>query len=122
MLAFPIFKYHPEPLKTGSLVASSAVCKCCGQARGYIYAGPVHTHEELSGQLCPWCIASGAAADQLEAIFVEDISIGDGELAEPIMEEVSFRTPGFKTWAEECWPSCCNDATAFLGAAGHMRR
>ena len=48
----PIFKYHPDPLKTGSIKPSSAECACCGTSRGYIYAGPVYTIEEYGYQDC----------------------------------------------------------------------
>jgi hypothetical protein len=37
----PSFRYHPDPVATGSIEPSDAVCRCCGRARGYIYAGPV---------------------------------------------------------------------------------
>jgi hypothetical protein len=33
----PTFKYHPEPVATGSVVLSQNECECCGKVREYIY-------------------------------------------------------------------------------------
>ncbi|WP_264169817.1 CbrC family protein [Burkholderia cepacia] len=41
-MSLPAFRYHPDPLATGSVIRSDARCVCCGDARGYVYAGPVH--------------------------------------------------------------------------------
>ncbi|WP_412524086.1 CbrC family protein [Burkholderia sp. S-53] len=40
--SLPAFRYHPDPLATGSVIRSDARCVCCGDARGYVCAGPVH--------------------------------------------------------------------------------
>ena len=67
----PTFRYHPEPLTSGSIVSSDLTCQCCGRARGYIYTGPVYAEEELNEALCPWCIADGSAAGRFQANFVD---------------------------------------------------
>jgi len=36
----PTFRYHPDPLASGSIAASDAACACCNQHRGFIYTGP----------------------------------------------------------------------------------
>ncbi|MEU3830449.1 CbrC family protein [Streptomyces sp. NPDC029080] len=41
MTELPAFPYHPDPIGTGAVVRSEAECASCGQARGYVYAGPV---------------------------------------------------------------------------------
>ncbi len=33
-MSLPTFKYHPDPLATGSVIESNVECVCCGQARG----------------------------------------------------------------------------------------
>jgi uncharacterized protein len=38
----PVFRYHPDPIASGSIVASGAQCACCGARRGFIYTGPVY--------------------------------------------------------------------------------
>lgn len=118
----PKFKYHPDPIKTGSVVKSDTVCECCGQVNGYIYTGPVFSEEELDDCICPWCIADGRAHDEFDAEFTDFDGVGDygtwGEIPEHIKEEVSFRTPGFCGWQQERWWTHCGDAAIFLGAAG----
>ncbi|MEO0323364.1 MAG: CbrC family protein [Myxococcota bacterium] len=36
------------------------------EARGYVYVGPVHAEEAYVARICPWCIASGRAHEELE--------------------------------------------------------
>ncbi|MCP4306259.1 MAG: CbrC family protein [bacterium] len=38
----PSFRYHPDPIATGSIRPSDeAVCRRCSRNRGFIYVGPV---------------------------------------------------------------------------------
>src|SRR4051812_17448690 len=119
----PNFRYHPDPLKTGSIKPSSAECVCCGKSRGYIYAGPVYAIEEYDKSICPWCIADGSAHEKFDASFQDDAGVGGGgawdEAPEEVVEEVAFRTPGFSGWQQEQWWTHCGDAAQFLGRAGH---
>ena len=119
----PSFRYHPDPLATGSVIRSSAVCRNCGRERGYIYRGPVVAEEDLAGQLCPWCIADGSAAERLGAEFVDPAAVGDYGAWSPVpssvAEEVARRTPGFTGWQQERWWTHCGDAAEYLGRAGH---
>lgn len=118
MTDLPTFRYHPDPLATGSIQPSDAECICCGQARGYIYAGPVFADEELDDSLCPWCIADGSAAEKFDATFTDTAALFFAKLPQEVVEEIAGRTPGFMAWQSEQWPCCCNDACAFLGDAG----
>jgi uncharacterized protein len=119
----PKFRYHPDPLSTGSIVPSDAICRACGQSRGYIYAGPVYAQEDLQDSLCPWCIADGAAAARFDAEFIDAAGVGDHGSWDPVSPEivdtVSRRTPGFSGWQQESWWTHCGDAAAFLGPAGY---
>jgi uncharacterized protein CbrC (UPF0167 family) len=119
----PKFRYHPDPVATGSVEASAVRCVCCDRERGYIYVGPVYAEEEYEGKICPWCIADGSAHDKLDAEFVDLEGIGDYGSWEPvdgsIATEVAFRTPGFSGWQQERWFTCCEDAAVFLGPAGY---
>jgi uncharacterized protein CbrC (UPF0167 family) len=106
----PKFKYHPDPIATGSIKADAdAPCLSCNRIRGYIYEGPAYSEKfhYLTHSLCPWCIADGSAAKQFGA-----------EFADAEMEEIACRTPGFNAWQQEQWLTCCDDAAAFLGPAG----
>lgn len=42
----PLFRYHADPVATGSVAVSDNECVCCEQARGYIYTGPVSSEDE----------------------------------------------------------------------------
>lgn len=118
----PPFRYHPDPVATGSVTASAAGCVCCGQRRGYIYTGPVYAVDELTDCLCPWCIADGSAHAKYDAEFADRAGIGDYGSWEPVpeqvLDEVAYRTPGFSGWQQERWWTHCGDAAEFLGAAG----
>jgi uncharacterized protein CbrC (UPF0167 family) len=118
----PIFKYHPDPLSTGSFEASTKTCRACGLSRGYIYKGQTYAQEEIIDAFCPWCIADGTAHEKFEAEFVDAASVGDYGAWEPVSEEiaaeVAYRTPGFTGWQQERWFTHCRDAGEFLGPMG----
>jgi len=119
----PTFIYHPDPIATESVERSDTVCIVCGQARGYIYVGPVYAVEEYDDQICPWCVADGSAHERLGVTFTDEAGIGGyGEwdnVPDSVMDEVAHRTPGFVGWQQEKWFTHCNDAAAFLGRAGY---
>jgi uncharacterized protein CbrC (UPF0167 family) len=115
----PKFRYHPDPLGTGFVVQSEAVCPSCERERGYAYSGPVYAVEEVE-ELCPWCIADGSAAEKFEAEFT-DVGWGvPDDVPMDVLDEVSLRTPGFTGWQQEHWLYHCGDAAAFLGVVGRL--
>ncbi|HEV8367546.1 MAG TPA: CbrC family protein [Pyrinomonadaceae bacterium] len=118
----PTFKYHPDPLATGSIEPSSQECLACGQARGFIYKGLPYAEQELIDAFCPWCIADGKAHEQFGAEFVDAAGVGGYGLWQPVSDEivgeVAYRTPGFIGWQQEKWFTHCRDAGEFLGRAG----
>lgn len=124
-MSLPTFKYHPDPIATGSIQVSDGGCVCCGQRRGYIYVGPVYSVQELSDCLCPWCIADGSAHGKFDAEFTDSAGVGSHYLNQrvpaAVVEEVAYRTPGFSGWQQERWLACCRDAAAFVGRAGHAQ-
>lgn len=114
----PHFRYHPDPLKTGSIFASDNVCRCCGKARGYIYAEAPYTEQDVpEDSLCPWCIADGSAHKEFAAEFI-DLEGISADLPEAVAKELLERTPGYPSWQGEVWPGCCGDAAAYLGPYG----
>jgi uncharacterized protein CbrC (UPF0167 family) len=115
--ALPVFRYHRDPLKSGSVIESQKKCKCCRKARGYLYAGPVYAEDELEESICPWCIADGAAHEKWDASFVDEAALPDG-IPRAVVEEVAWRTPGYSSWQQEQWFACCKDAVAFLEPVG----
>lgn len=112
----PTFPYHPDPVGTGSVVASDEVCERCGEARGFVYAGPTYAVEEIEF-LCPWCIADGSAAREFDAEFTTTDG-APGDVAPAVLDEVLHRSPGFAGWQQERWMFHCADAAEFLGRAG----
>jgi len=114
----PAFRYHPDPVRSGSVAVSDKTCKCCGKQRGYIYSGPTYNEgQELDDALCPWCVADGAAHAKFDVLFVDASEISDVVPA-PVIAELEQRTPGYNTWQQEEWQTCCGDAAAFLMPAG----
>ena len=118
----PKFKYHPDPIVTGSIKESQNECLCCGHGRGYIYSGPVYAVEELEESICPWCIADGSANAKFGASFTDESGVGGygdwDSVPADVIATVAYRTPGFNGWQQEQWWTHCGDAAAFIGRAG----
>jgi uncharacterized protein len=116
----PHFTYHPDPVGNGLVTTSDKICACCGRARGFIYRGPVYATQELNEQLCPWCIADGAAAAKFNATFTDDVPLLEGgDLDAAIVEIITKRTPGYIGWQQEAWQTHCSDACAYIGFPTH---
>jgi uncharacterized protein len=120
-MELPTFKYHRDPIATGSVVPSDRKCEVCGANRGFVYTGAPYGVRDLES-VCPWCIADGSAHLKFGVEFVNRDSIGNygqWESVHPdIVAEVAFRTPGFSGWQEERWYTHCGDAAEFLGPMG----
>ncbi len=112
----PYFIYHPDPLGTGSVVATDAQCECCGQARGYRYAPTMYARKRPNC-VCPWCIADGSAARKFDGAFVDDYPLVQAGVPAAVLDEVCFRTPGYASWQQEIWQAHCGDACEFHGDA-----
>ena len=117
--ALPPFRYHPDPVATGSIVGSTDRCLSCGRARGYIYTGPVYAEDDIDEQLCPWCIADGTAAHRLDASFTDVGSDVPEDVPEPVLDEIEQRTPSYLAWQQDRWMYHCADGCEFLGRVGH---
>ena len=113
----PTFRYHPDPIATGSIVRSDKTCACCSKAGGWIYVASVYGPSNLRGNICPWCIASGTAALRYNCSFNDDSPLAEAQLAPAIILEVSRKTPGYSSWQQEVWQACCDDACEFHGDA-----
>ena len=121
-LSLPVFKYHPDPISSGSVVVSDLKCRACYQYRGFIYTGAVYSTYDLDNALCPWCIFDGTAHRLFDAEFVDPKAVGDygrwDEVPDSAIEEVCFRTPSFNAWQEERWFTHCGDAAEFVAPVG----
>ena len=114
----PLFRYHPDPVSTGSIAAGELDCVCCGVRRSYVYAGPVYSVHALHRALCPWCIADGRAAAMFDAQFTDVYWRVPVDVSAEVTEEVLRRTPGFAGWQQEQWLHHCGDAAEFHGLVG----
>ncbi|QXC61318.1 CbrC family protein [Aquihabitans sp. G128] len=116
--ALPIFRYHPDPVATGAFEQRPTRCVGCGQDRGWAYAVTPYAEANLRDALCPWCVADGSAAATFGATFTELGEDVPAAIPQSVRDELAHRTPGFSAWQEERWLFHCDDAAAFLGAAG----
>lgn len=109
-----IFKYHPDPIKTGVFKNDTAVtCDCCGKKTDLYYTGPFYSIEEVD-YLCPQCISSGAAAEKFDGELQDSESTD--EVSDPEkLDELIHRTPGYCGWQQEYWLAHCDDYCVFLG-------
>ncbi len=113
----PEFRYHSDPVGTGSAIRSNDPCDLCQQPGGYKYQGAIYG--EQAEVLCLRCIAAGTAARHLArpdgpAEFT-DVSWGvPNDVPLGVLEKVSQRTPGFVGWQQEHWLYHRSDAAAFL--------
>ncbi|MEM8922390.1 MAG: CbrC family protein [Actinomycetota bacterium] len=112
----PAFRYHSDPVATGSVSETSSPCPVCGRRRRWEYLGPVSTREEISG-VCPWCVHSGLLAERFDATLV-DVHGAPRSMPQALIEELKVRTPGFAGWQQERWLFHCDDACDFLGPIG----
>ena len=112
----PTFRYHPDPVATGSFVVARDRCPYCGAEPTYVYAGPIYAIDEPDPP-CPRCIADGSFAARFDAEFTDPDPLSD--LRAEIVDEVTKRTPGFAGWQQEQWKTHCDDAAAFLGPVGY---
>ncbi len=117
----PEFRYHPDPVATGSVVASTAACESCGRRRGYALTSTIYAEEEVE-TVCPWCVADGTAAAKFDGEFNDSAGVGGygrwDAVPPDVVREVSERTPGFMGRQQERWWTHCGDAGEFLGRAG----
>lgn len=118
----PRFRYHPDPVSTGSAVATVEACVLCGVERGWRYAGPIYGRQ--IDVLCLNCIASGEATRALTGApewpcMFTDASDVPQDVPITVVEEVTQRTPGFDSWQQASWLYHCGDGAAFLGTAGY---
>ena len=115
----PFFKYHPDPFATGTFrrLDEPGFCPCCGRETYIVYAGPFYSEDEVNN-LCPHCIASGAAAEKYSGEF-QDSESTDKVNSPEKLDELVHRTPGYCGWQQEYWRAHCGDFCAYLGTVGY---
>ncbi|MFI9723856.1 CbrC family protein [Streptomyces sp. NPDC052396] len=116
-VGLPFFRYHPDPVASGSIRTSAETCACCNRSTGWINTASFYTTQEVGGRFCPWCIADGSAAERFAGEFSDTYGL-DG-VSEETVREVTRHTPGFHAWQDPHWLVHCQDAAAFLGEVGY---
>ncbi|MFJ3633187.1 CbrC family protein [Streptomyces sp. NPDC090112] len=115
--ALPFFRYHPDPVASGSIRRAAEPCACCRRDRGWIYTATFYTASEVGARFCPWCIADGSAAERFSGEFAD--SAGLEAVSADVLHEVTRRTPGFHAWQHPHWLVHCRTAAAFVGEVGY---
>jgi uncharacterized protein CbrC (UPF0167 family) len=113
----PYFPYHRDPVASRSIRQADTPCECCGQSRGVLYRGVTYSKSEVEA-LCPWCIASGAAADKYDATFFDAHfcdNAGDlVDLPERFHRAVFDCTIGFSTFNPIGWWVHCGEPAEYV--------
>lgn len=114
-MKLPDFKYHPDPIRTQSIVKYAGVCSCCGENRGFECSAGIYSEYDVAS-ICPWCVSDGSAAKKFSGEFNDTHHL---ECCAPalVIDEVARRTPGFTAWQQPYWVGHCGDACAFMGEA-----
>jgi uncharacterized protein CbrC (UPF0167 family) len=114
----PKFRYFPDPLGNGVFEKAEAgeeiICPCCGKVTEYYYVTMPYCIPNVEN-LCPACIASGAAAKKYDCTFVQG---GEGVSNTEKQKELFERTPGYIAWQGEYWLAHCDDYMEYLGDVG----
>jgi uncharacterized protein CbrC (UPF0167 family) len=124
----PQFRYHPDPVATGMLVArEDFICPVCRRSRAYAYVGPHISNNygfENGEEICPWCIADGSAAQTLNAKFATAHYLSaqaQAQMSPAARAELEQRTPSFLCLQQERWLDHHGEAAAYLGEVGFDR-
>jgi len=117
-LRLPAFRYHPNPVATGSVLEPDVRCVCCAEGPRAVHVGPIYAVEDYEEQIYPWCIADGSAREKLDVFVADEEGIGSRPRWDDVPEEVAYRTPKFSGWQQELWWTPCGDGGAYLGPAG----
>lgn len=127
MKELPKFKYHSDPLSTGSIVKRPVKCPVCEQDQEYAYEGPFYSTDEVE-DICPWCIENGKAAEKFNGEFqdycgIEGISPDPSNpdkhpYNEDHIDELITRTPGYYGIQQEQWLCHCNEPCNYIGQVG----
>lgn len=117
-IELPKFKYSPNCFENGVFKKAEpdepVICECCSKRTQYYYEG-IYAEDEVD-YICPWCIASGAAAEKFDGEFIANAEKFDGDAKKT--EELFKQTPGYESWQQEYWLVHCNDYCAFIGDVG----
>ena len=116
-MELPAFRYHPDPIATGSVKRRAGTCICCEKRVEHFYVASTYSPADVREKLCPRCIHDGSAHRKFDVLFSDPSPLADNGIPNRTIEAVTQRTPGYISWQQEIWLSHCGDACAFLGDA-----
>lgn len=115
--SLPKFPYHRDPVASESVYETDAICDCCGKAPGIMYRGVVYSRHKPEN-VCPWCIASGAAAEKYDASFFDATFVNDNDedvqMSPEHYLEVFGKTIGFATYNPIGWWVHCGEPAEYV--------
>ncbi len=114
----PEFPYHPNAYKDGTIDHEKGICDCCGKEVDYIIPAPDIHPDAYIEALCPWCVASGAAAMRYNGITCELNPGCCADVPLELQENITLRTP--PCWPRERWLTHCKDIMAYITEAFNM--
>lgn len=117
------FRYHPDPVGTGSAVQSEEACSVCAEPAQFRYNGPIYGNP--AEVVCLACVQTGRASVTLgaapdhPAVFTDITYDGSWtNVSAEAIDEILHRTPGFAGWQQERWLAHCDDGCVFIGVVG----
>jgi uncharacterized protein len=116
----PNFLYHRDPVASGSIKFCNTACECCGLSRGAIYDGVIYTTSEVES-ICPWCIATGAAAEKYDANFIDYDFVDDNyihlDMSSNYHKIIGGLTIGFSVFNPVSWWVHCDEPAEYITRA-----
>jgi len=123
------FKYHKNPLKSGSFKNDKTVkCECCNEETDLYYPGPFYNVVKNVEALCPACIGTGRAIEKFTGkyssgktavpSFVASAEKIEGEHTETRKKQLYEHTPSYQGWQDEKWLAHCDDYCRYIGYVG----
>jgi len=121
-MELPKFKYSPNAYKLDLFEEKEGICSVCKEKRNLKYTSSFYSIEEPD-YICPWCIASGKAAEKFNGEFndycgIEGVSPNPNdppsEISKKLLQEITNKTPSYVSWQQEVWLTHCNEPCAFI--------
>ncbi len=116
-MVLPLFRYHPDPISTGSIKPSHEPCVCCGKNTGFKYTAALHGRHRPGRVACVPGVLPAVRLRLSSIVFSDESPLVRAGMPRAIVLEVSRRTPCYNCWQQDVWAACCQDGCVFHGDA-----